>query len=182
MERLGPAGSAVGLGRHRCSRRRSSCNRVEPARRVELRLTPYQGVVLPLPLSRHELGKRGLGPASSWVKARRLPDYPIPGQSPRQDSNLRPSAYKATALANLSYRGIVRSTGFEPAQPLRTTSTSNWRVYRSATNASSLWTVSNRLPPRTKGTLCQLSYRGTSCPSWPRTRNLRNQNPALCPF
>ena len=46
----------------------------------------------------------------------------------------------------------------------------------------SLWTASNRLLPRTKGTLCQMSYRGASCPPWPRTRNLRNQNPALCRF
>lgn len=29
----------------------------------------------------------------------------------------------------------MRSTGFEPAQPLRTTGTSGQRVYRSATNA-----------------------------------------------
>jgi hypothetical protein len=46
----------------------------------------------------------------------------------------------------------------------------------------SLWTVSNRLPPRTKGTLCQVSYRGMRCPPWSRTRNLRNQSPALCHF
>jgi hypothetical protein len=30
-----------------------SYNRMEPAQRIELRLTPYQGVVLPLPLGRH---------------------------------------------------------------------------------------------------------------------------------
>ena len=27
-----------------------------------------------------------------------------------------------------------------------------------------------------------MSYRGISCPPWPRTRNLRNQSPALCHF
>jgi hypothetical protein len=39
-----------------------------------------------------------------------------------------------------------------------------------------------RLPSRTKGTLCRVSYRGTGCPPWPRTRKLRNQSPALCLF
>jgi hypothetical protein len=46
--------------------------RMEPARRIELRLHPYRGCVLPLPLGRRELGA--------------------------QDSDLKPSASKAAAL------------------------------------------------------------------------------------
>ena len=44
---------------------------------------------------------------------------------------------------------MVRPAGLEPAQPSRTTSTSGWRVYHSATNASR-HPGSNRAVPRTK--------------------------------
>ena len=39
----------------------------------------------------------------------------------------------------------MRPTGFEPAQPLRTTGTSGQRVYRSATNAWSRHPVPTRI-------------------------------------
>ena len=75
-------------------------------------------------------GRAGIEPASLILGSK--PGGPASRatghQSPRQDLNLRPSAYKPAALAMLSYRGIVRSTGFEPARSSRTTSTSSWRV------------------------------------------------------
>jgi hypothetical protein len=49
---------------------------MEPARRIELRLRPYQGRVLPLPLGRHELGAQGSNLEVSAFKARRVCLFP----------------------------------------------------------------------------------------------------------
>ena len=49
---------------------------MEPARRIELRLTPYQGVVLPLPLDRHELGAQGSNLDVPAFKARWVCRFP----------------------------------------------------------------------------------------------------------
>lgn len=70
-ERGDPSWHPPTLGTSCASRRRTSA---EPARRIELRLPPYRGGVLPLPLGRHELGA--------------------------QDSNLKPAAPNC----QLSYR------------------------------------------------------------------------------
>jgi hypothetical protein len=49
---------------------------MEPARRIELRLRPYQGRVLPLPLGRHELGAQGANLEVSAFKAPRVCLFP----------------------------------------------------------------------------------------------------------
>jgi hypothetical protein len=69
----------------------------------------------------------------------------------------------------------VRPRGFEPPRPLRTTWPSTTRVYRSATNASSLWTASNRLPSPYErdalpGELQRHGFRG-----WTRTSEGKGQ-------
>ena len=56
--------------------------RMEPARRIELRLSPYHCDVLPLPLSRHELGKHDSDVHRRASKARRLPVTPFPIGAP----------------------------------------------------------------------------------------------------
>jgi hypothetical protein len=125
----------------------------------------------------HELAGLESNQRRRVVQSHGAPADRATGQwSPRQDSNLRPLAYKATALASLSYRGIVRSTGFEPAQPLRTTGTSGQRVYRSATNAWSRHPVSNRAS-RLTGAGPQAVRGGEATgagiePAWPRFRAL----------
>ncbi len=59
-----------------------SYNRMKPARRIELRLHPYQGCVLPLPLSRHGLGKRDSDVRLIASKATGLPVTPFPSEPP----------------------------------------------------------------------------------------------------
>jgi hypothetical protein len=56
---------------------------MEPARRIELRLPPYRGGVLPLPLNRRVAGRPGFEPGSSRSKGRAgLPIPPPPIKSP----------------------------------------------------------------------------------------------------
>src|SRR5579859_924832 len=49
---------------------------MEPARRIELRLPPYRGGVLPLPLNRRVAGRPGFEPEISRVKAERVCRFP----------------------------------------------------------------------------------------------------------
>lgn len=58
---------------------------MEPARRIELRLTPYQGVVLPLPLSRHKLAGLESNQRRHMVQSHGAPAGRATGhQSPHQ--------------------------------------------------------------------------------------------------
>ena len=145
MERLTGFGPAI----FDLASRRSdqlSYNRMEPARRIELRLPPYHGEVLPLPLSRHELGAQVSNLETSRSKRDGSASSPTAQRSLLPDPNrdlpltrrvrcrlrqggksraLRPTLGGAVRLTP----GIVRSARFELAQPSRTTSTSGWRVY-----------------------------------------------------
>jgi hypothetical protein len=109
-----------------------SYNRMEPARGIGPRLPPYHGGVLPLSLSRHELGVQVSNLETLGSKPSGFADSPTAHQEPPPRPEPGPSAYKAGALpiaprrhvpgtaADLWRRsevdpGIVRSTGFEPA-------------------------------------------------------------------
>src|SRR5229473_1842792 len=88
----------------------------EPSARFELAAFPVPGDALPLELRRREIcwGTR----TRTWTpraKTSVAANYPIPHQSPRQESNLRPSPYKGTALPAELQGHVVCSAGLEPA-------------------------------------------------------------------
>lgn len=89
--------------------------RVEPARRIELRLRPYRERVLPLSLGRRELGAQGSNLEISRSKAERVcrfpyrPSEPPPGATPGWPVLQGPP--------DRWIRGRVRSAGLEPAIP-----------------------------------------------------------------
>ena len=78
----------------------------------------------------------------------------IPATHPgsRAPAECRPRLPSLQGTAGRRTRGhTVRSPGLEPGQPLRTTSTSGWRVYQnSATSAWSRYPVSSRAVRRTR--------------------------------
>ena len=59
-----------------------SYNRMEPARRIELRLQPYQGRVLAVTTKQARAGRPGLEPGSSRVKAERVCQFPYRPMEP----------------------------------------------------------------------------------------------------
>ena len=68
---------------------------MEPARRIELRLTPYHGVVLPLSLSRHELAGLDSNQRRRTVQSRSAPaDRATGHRSPSPGSNWAGRPYK----------------------------------------------------------------------------------------
>lgn len=93
---------------------------LEPARRIELRLTPYQSVVLPLPLNRLELGKQDSDLHHPGPKPGGLPDCPIPHRSRLPASNGSPAPYKGAALPDeLRRHGVLGATRTHITQLLR---------------------------------------------------------------
>jgi hypothetical protein len=99
---------------------------MEPARRIELRLHPHQGCVLPLPLGRHELGAQdsNLEPSAPRAAAPPVELPPIDGLH-----RVAPRLAGLTRSARSLDKGRVRSPGLEPGRPSRSTGTSGQRVY-----------------------------------------------------
>jgi hypothetical protein len=91
--------------------------RSEPARRIELRLPPYQGGVLPLSLSRRVVRLTGLESNQRTRDPKsRCPCQQSTGhQSPPPVSNRDTWPYKGRAGADPE--GRVRSEGFGPSRP-----------------------------------------------------------------
>ena len=86
--------------------------RLEPARRIELRLHPYRGCVLPLPLGRHELGAQdsdlnALGQSRAGL--------PVPLPPMRAPTECHPRLAVLARDARSLEPGRVRSAGPEPA-------------------------------------------------------------------
>lgn len=92
---------------------------MEPARRIELRLHPYRGCVLPLPLGRHELGAQGSNLEVSAFKARRVCQFPTAHREPLPRVELGCRPYKGQMSAGP--RGIVSSARLERALPATST-------------------------------------------------------------
>ena len=136
-----------------------SYNRVEPVRRIELRLPPYQGGVLPLPLNRRDAGRPGFEPGSLSGQSRAgLPLPPAPIKSPRPASNRRPDAYKASALpVELQGRSTLGGSRTRINLALNQA-----RLPGCGASAWSLWTDSNGLLRVTTPVLCRVSYRGVA--------------------
>src|ERR1700730_13041423 len=89
---------------------------MEPSARFELAAFPVPGDALPLEL-RRRVSRWGTRIRTWIVRAQNATGcrYPIPHQSPRQESNLRPSPYKGTALPAELQGRVVCSAGVEPA-------------------------------------------------------------------
>jgi hypothetical protein len=85
---------------------------LEPARRIELRLPPYHGGVLPLPLSRQELGKRD---SDAHLKASRACGMPLPHSPSGASSRTRTGTFcvqgrRASDCAKEANPGVLRPT------------------------------------------------------------------------
>jgi hypothetical protein len=127
----------------------------EPARRIELRLPPYRGGVLPLSLNRRELGAQAsnleaLGSKpSGFADSPTAPQEPPPGATPDWP--------------------FLQGTPGRWSQGRRTLGGSRTRINQAlnqvrlpdcGTRAWSLWTDSNGLLRVTTPVLCPVSYRG----------------------
>jgi hypothetical protein len=104
---------------------------------------------------------------SSGAKTRRVCQFPQrPSRAPDRHRTCDPLLTRQP-LYHLSYRGIVRSAGFEPA----TSSISGWPLYRIGVRAHGAFgrprTACLRL---TRTPLCPVSYEGISWGTWTRTR------------
>ena len=153
---------------------------MEPARRIELRLSPYHGNVLPLSLSRQSWGQQDSELHHPDPKVKRVPVTPFSIESPC------PVPIRTVILTrddrSPDPKGIVSRAGFEPALPATSGSCTlggsrtrinlalnQARLPDCGTSAWSLRAESNRLPVPYEGTALPGELRRRGCPPWIRT-------------